>query len=325
VDNSYPPDSVSGSRVYKPLRLGLLSVLFLNFFLLRKALQGQNSMQTASEIKSLVHSSYSETARSLSTLDRSYLHRVSTAFGYAEGDLKILEGANMGLGCGNPVATANIRAGEVVVDLGCGGGMDVILASGKVGSEGKVYGIDMSEDMLAVAKKNVQSRKLSNVELVHSSIDSLPIPSNSVDCIISNCVLNLVPADEKLATIREAYRILKPGGRFAISDIVEKKPMPEEIKRDVVSYVGCVAGALDAGTYKQYLAEAGFKDIMILDTGSDLSVYQPTSEKIEEPKSSSCCRVKPSTAARGGLDESLKNYDINEYVGSCQIYALKLE
>ncbi|KAF8598526.1 methyltransferase type 11 [Ceratobasidium sp. AG-I] len=272
-------------------------------------------MQTASEIKALVHDSYSQTARSLSTADREYFNRVSSAFGYTEDDLQILEGANMGLGCGNPVATANIRAGEVVVDLGCGGGMDVILASGKVGSEGKVYGVDMSEDMLAVAKKNIQSRNLTNVELIHSSIDSLPIPSDSVDCIISNCVLNLVPADEKLATIRETYRILKAGGRFAISDIVEKKPMPEEIKRDVVSYVGCVAGALDATTYRQYLADAGFKDIMILDTGSDLSVYQLTGEKTEESNCSSCCGSKENNAARGGLEKSLRNYDINEYVG----------
>lgn len=118
--------------------------------------------------------------------------------------------------------------------------------------------------MLAVAKKNIQSRNLSNVELIHTSVDKLPIASDSVSCIISNCVLNLVPADEKLATIREAYRILKPGGRFAISDIVEKKTMPEEIKQDVVSYVGCVSGALDAATYRQYLAGAGFQGELFL-------------------------------------------------------------
>lgn len=187
-----------------------------------------------------------------------------------------------------------------------------------------------------MAKKNLETRNLSNVELIHSSINSLPIPSDSVDCIISNCVLNLVPGDEKLATIQETYRILKPGGRFAISDIVEKKLMPEEIKRDVVSYVGCVAGALDALTYQRYLTEAGFKgalplpfvcthqliltlkiDIMILDTGSDLSVYQLMSEKTEEPTSSSCCGTKPSTTARGGLGKLLWSYDINEYVGEC--------
>ncbi|CAE6480159.1 unnamed protein product [Rhizoctonia solani] len=219
-------------------------------------------MQSAESLKSLVHNAYSQTARSLSgssSTELEHFKRISSAFGYNEGDLELVMGANMGLGCGNPVATANIRLGEVVVDLGCGGGMDVMLASGKVGDSGKVYGIDMSEDMLAVAKKNVQTRNLTNVELIHSSIDTLPLPSNTVDCVISNCVLNLVPGDEKQATLRETYRILKSGGRLAISDIVEKKPMPEDVKQDAISYVGCVAGAINATLYRQFLAEVGFQ------------------------------------------------------------------
>ncbi|CAE6500586.1 unnamed protein product [Rhizoctonia solani] len=278
-------------------------------------------MQSTESIKSLVHDAYSQTARSLpgaSSTELEHFKRISSAFGYNEGDLDIMQGANMGLGCGNPVATAHIRPGEVIVDLGCGGGMDVILASDKVGDSGKVYGIDMSEDMLAVAKKNVQARNLANVELIHSSIHSLPLPSNTVDCIISNCVLNLVPGDEKQATLREAYRILKSGGRFAISDIVEKKPMPEDIKQDVTSYVGCVAGALNVTLYQQFLAEAGFQDILILDTNADLSVYQ-------QPGSSSsktdCC-ASTCESARGGINAALK-CDINEFVGSFTIYALK--
>ncbi|QRV81733.1 methyltransferase domain protein [Ceratobasidium sp. AG-Ba] len=219
-------------------------------------------MQTANNIKSLVHDAYSQTARSISSASSTELgdfQRIATAFGYTADDLKLLDGANMGLSCGNPIATANLLPGDVVVDLGCGGGMDIILASGKVGDSGKVYGIDMSEDMLAVARKNVQSRNLTNIELLHSSIDSLPLPSQTANCIISNCVLNLVPGDEKVATLQEAYRVLKPGGRLAISDIVEKKPMPMDIKEDAVSYVGCVAGAIDATTYRQMLRRAGFQ------------------------------------------------------------------
>ncbi|CAE6437977.1 unnamed protein product [Rhizoctonia solani] len=281
-------------------------------------------MQSAESLKSLVHNAYSQTARSLSgssSTELEHFKRISSAFGYNEGDLELVMGANMGLGCGNPVATANIRLGEVVVDLGCGGGMDVMLASGKVGDSGKVYGIDMSEDMLAVAKKNVQTRNLTNVELIHSSIDTLPLPSNTVDCVISNCVLNLVPGDEKQATLRETYRILKSGGRLAISDIVEKKPMPEDVKQDAISYVGCVAGAINATLYRQFLAEVGFQDILVLDTNADLSVYQQPASNSSKAGSSSYCS---STCgpAKGGINVALK-YDINEFVGSFTIYALK--
>lgn len=281
-------------------------------------------MQSTETIKSLVHDAYSQTARSLdgaSSTDLEDFKRISAAFGYNERDLDLVTGANMGLGCGNPVATANIRPGEVIVDLGCGGGMDVILASGKVGDSGKVYGIDMSEDMLVVAKKNVQARNLTNVELIHSSIDNLPLPSNTVDCIISNCVLNLVPGDGKQATLREAYRILKSGGRLAISDIVEKKPMPEDIKQDATSYVGCVAGAIDVARYRQFLTNAGFQDIVILDTKADLSIYRQSASNSSEAGCSSCCSG-ASKPARGGVNEALK-YDVNEFVGSFTIYALK--
>ncbi|EUC54378.1 UbiE/COQ5 family methyltransferase, putative [Rhizoctonia solani AG-3 Rhs1AP] len=281
-------------------------------------------MQSTESLKSLVHNAYSQTARSLSgasSTELEHFKRISSAFGYNEDDLELVTGANMGFGCGNPVATANIRLGEVVVDLGCGGGMDVMLASGKVGDSGEVYGIDISEDMLAVAKKNVQARNLTNVELIHSSIDTLPLSSNTVDCVVSNCVLNLVPGDEKQATLRETYRILKSGGRLAISDIVEKKPMPEDVKRDAISYVGCVAGAINATLYRQFLAEVGFQDILILDTNADLSVYQQPASNSSKAGSSSCCSS-TCEPARGGINTALK-YDINEFVGSFTIYALK--
>ncbi|CAE6418528.1 unnamed protein product [Rhizoctonia solani] len=282
-------------------------------------------MQSADSLKSLVHDAYSQTARSLSSASPTeieHFKRISSAFGYNEGDLELVLGANMGLGCGNPVATANIRPGEVIVDLGCGGGMDVILASSKVGDLGRIYGIDMSEDMLKVAKKNVQARNITNVEFIHSSINALPLPSNTADCVISNCVLNLVPGDEKQATLQEAYRILKPGGRFAISDIVERKPMPEDVKQDAISYVGCVAGALSITGYRQFLTEAGFQDILILDTNADLSVYQqPTPSSSKTDGCSSCC-TSTCEPARGGINPALR-YDINEFVGSFTIYALK--
>lgn len=271
-------------------------------------------MQTAEQIARLVNTAYSAKASDATNpAQADYFRKVAAAFGYTDDQLALLDGANMGLGCGNPSATANIKAGETVVDLGCGGGMDIILASAQVGETGKVWGIDMNKDMIELAEKNIKKRGINNIELVSSSITDLSsIPSGSVDCIISNCVINLVPDEQKPLVLREAYRILKPGGRLAISDIVMKQDMPDDLKKDALALVGCVAGAVSTEIYKKMLSDEGFKELVLLQTSADLNVY------FADASSASCCSSgcsKPSSAT--------SKYDINEYAGSCQIFAIK--
>src|SRR5687768_4499734 len=160
----------------------------------------------------------------------------------------------MGLSCGNPSAFATLRQGEVVVDLGCGGGLDVFLAADRVGPSGKAIGIDMTPEMLELSRRNAVGRE--NVEFIQATIDNMPLPDASVDCVISNCVINLAP--DKPAVFREITRILKPGGRLAVSDIALKQPLPPEIGNDLQAYVGCVAGAILIDDYRSWLTAAGF-------------------------------------------------------------------
>src|SRR5438046_437798 len=188
------------------------------------------------------------------------VHAVAEAFGYSAEELADIPAeANMGLSCGNPTATANLRAGEVVVDLGSGGGLDVFLASKKVGPGGVVIGIDMTEAMIERARANAKAGGYTNVEFHHSTIDRLPLDDDSVDCVISNCVLNLAP--DKPAVFREIFRVLKPGGRVAVSDIALKRELPAGLAQSVAAYVGCVAGALPVGDYERLLREAGFEAV----------------------------------------------------------------
>ena len=164
-------------------------------------------------------------------------------------------------GCGNPTALAELKAGEVVLDLGSGGGIDVLLSARRVGPTGKAYGLDMTDEMLAVAEENKRKSGLANVEFLKGEIEQIPLPDNSVDVIISNCVINL--SADKDRVIREAFRVLKPGGRFAVSDIVTRGEIPADIKRSVELWVGCIAGALDHDAYLQKLGTAGFVDATI--------------------------------------------------------------
>ncbi len=163
------------------------------------------------------------------------------------------------LGCGNPTALATLAPGEVVLDLGSGGGIDVLLSARRVGPTGKAYGLDMTDEMLALARENARKAGASNVEFLKGEIEDIPLPDNTVDVIISNCVINL--SADKDRVLREAFRVLKPGGRLAVSDIVVRGEVPPAIKRSVELWVGCVAGALQESDYAAKLAAAGFEDI----------------------------------------------------------------
>jgi SAM-dependent methyltransferase len=161
------------------------------------------------------------------------------------------------LGCGNPTALAELREGEVVLDLGSGGGIDVLLSARRVGPTGKAYGLDMTDDMLSLARRNAAEAKVSNVEFLRGRIEEIPLPSESVDVIISNCVINL--SGDKRTVLREAFRVLKPGGRFAVSDVVVQGELPADVKRSMELWVGCVAGALSDAEFVALLIDAGFE------------------------------------------------------------------
>src|SRR5438067_10172205 len=165
------------------------------------------------------------------------------------------------LGCGNPTALVELNPGEVVLDLGSGGGIDVLLSAERIGVSGKAYGLDMTAEMLALANENKRKAGADNVEFLKGAIENIPLPDSSVDVVISNCVINL-SADKGLV-LREAFRVLKPGGRFAVSDVVTRGPINEEIRKSVLLWVGCVAGALEENEYRAKLATAGFEQISI--------------------------------------------------------------
>jgi arsenite methyltransferase len=165
------------------------------------------------------------------------------------------------LGCGNPTALATIEAGQTVLDLGSGGGIDVLLSAKRVGPTGKVYGLDMTDDMLALARDNQRQAGVTNVEFLKGTIEAMPLPDNSIDVIISNCVINL--SSDKDAVFREAFRVLKPGGRFAVSDVVARREVSPEVRRDMELWVGCIAGALQDTEYAGKLTAAGFTDVAV--------------------------------------------------------------
>jgi SAM-dependent methyltransferase len=188
------------------------------------------------------------------------------------------------LGCGNPTALAELLPGETVLDLGSGGGIDVLLSARRVGPEGFAYGLDMTDEMLALAEKNKASAGATNVEFLKGHIEDIPLPDNSVDVIISNCVINL--SGDKDTVLREAFRVLKPGGRFAVSDVVVDGELPDAIRTDMEAFVGCVAGALERADYLARLAAAGFTEASI----------EPTRRYMfSDLEGSSCCSPEIST------------------------------
>ena len=171
------------------------------------------------------------------------------------------EALRASLGCGNPTALAKLQSGEIVLDLGSGGGIDVLLSAKRVGPTGKAYGLDMTDEMLALAEQNKVKSGLTNVEFLKGEIENIPLPNNAVDVIVSNCVINL--SGDKDRVLREAFRVLKPGGRFAISDVVVRGEVPQEIRKSMELWVGCVAGALSETGYREKLTAAGFESVDI--------------------------------------------------------------
>jgi arsenite methyltransferase len=277
-------------------------------------------------IEQVVQDKYGAVARSGLSTEHGGVRAVAEAFGYSREELASIPAeANMGLSCGNPTAFASLKPGEVVVDLGSGGGLDVFLAAAKVGSTGKAIGIDMTPDMLALARANAAKAGLTNVEFHEATIDNLPLADNSVDCVISNCVINLAP--DKPAVFREIARVLKPGGRLAVSDIALKQVLPAELGNDLMAYVGCIAGAILIDDYVVGLEAAGFAAVEVVDSGSDLNAYA----KVENQSGCcspamgdglpvvSCC----TPTLHDNLAELLKRYDVNDYAASVKVYAIK--
>ena len=291
------------------------------------------------DIKQAVQSKYASVAKSGLSTGHSGVRAVAEAFGYtAEQLASIPAEANMGLSCGNPTAYASLKPGETVVDLGCGGGLDVFLAAKRVGPTGKAIGIDMTPEMLDLARRNAakadSGKPIVNVEFHQATIDKLPLSDASVDCVISNCVINLAP--DKQAVFSEVVRVLKPGGRLAASDIALKKPLPSELGDDLMAYVGCIAGAIPIEQYRRQLIEAGFAQVDIIDTGSDLNAYAKIENqsgccspsmgsKLPLVSASSCCSTTPSseTNLHQQLAELLRRYDVNDYAATVRVFAVK--
>jgi SAM-dependent methyltransferase len=278
----------------------------------------------------LVKEKYGDTAQSGLSSQHAGVRAVAQAFGYSAEELaSIPSEANMGLSCGNPLATTHLKEGEVVVDLGSGGGLDVFLAARQVGPSGKAIGIDMTPQMLELARANAVKGGYQNVEFLEGQIDALPLPDESADLVISNCVVNLAP--DKRKVFREIHRVLKPGGRVAISDIALKQDLPDELAQSAAALVGCIAGAITIKEYEEGLKAAGFSEVAVIDSGADLTTYA------QVEAASACCSVSPAPAASSGccspaaspkpihadLGELMRRYDVNAYAASVKVFAVK--
>lgn len=295
----------------------------------------------------LVKEKYGDTAQSGLSSQHDSVRAVAQAFGYSAEELASIPAeANMGLSCGNPLATAHLKPGEVVVDLGSGGGLDVFLAARQVGPSGKAIGIDMTPQMLELARANAVKGGYQNVEFLEGQIDAIPLPDSTADIVISNCVVNLAP--DKNQVFREIFRVLKPSGRVAISDIALKQDLPDELAQSAAALVGCIAGAIPIADYERGLKAAGFSEVAVVDTGADLMAYaqiEGAAACCSPPAgSTSCCEPSPAAASsccapptpsasaccapapkpiHEDLGELLRQYDVNAYAASVKIFAVK--
>lgn len=286
----------------------------------------------AEQVLDAVRSKYAAVAESELSTRHEGVKAVAEAFGYSEQELNSIPAeANMGLSCGNPTAIASLRPGEVVVDLGSGGGLDVFLAAKQVGPSGKAIGIDITPEMIDRARANATTGGYENVEFYLGTIDHLPLADASVDCVISNCVINLVP--DKSAVFREIARVLKPGGRLAVSDIALKGELPVAVAQSMAAYVGCIAGAIRIEDYRNGLLAAGFEHVEIVDSGTDLNAYKKVenqtgccSPAMSGSQGSSCCSptVVESSTVHEDLTALLSEYDVNTAASSVKVYAVKL-
>ncbi|MEZ5977644.1 MAG: arsenite methyltransferase [Planctomycetota bacterium] len=313
------------------------------------------------DLQDAVRKGYGAVAQAGLSSNDAGMRTIAQAFGYSAEELASIPAeANMGLSCGNPVAMASLRPGETVVDLGSGGGLDVFLAARKVGPTGTAIGIDMTPEMVSLARRNAEKGGYTNVRFHLAELEAMPLPDASVDQVVSNCVLNLTA--DKDAALREVFRVLKPGGRLAVSDIALKQPLPPEIEREVAAWTGCIAGAMTIEENERALRAAGFTDVLIQDSGSDLNAYRegghaaccgPASDASmapeEEPSastgccggpkpepappaesSSSCCSPAPASESQRAepdfhatMDALLDTFDVNAYAASVKIWAVK--
>jgi ubiquinone/menaquinone biosynthesis C-methylase UbiE len=222
---------------------------------------------------------------------------ISRAIGYSEEELKsVPEGANLGLGCGNPIALASLKKGETVLDLGSGAGFDCFLAADRVGKKGKVIGVDMTPEMVDKARENARKGNYKNVEFRLGEIENLPVADNSVDVVISNCVINLSP--DKKRVFQEAFRVLKPGGRLMVSDTVLMKELPASVRNSIQAYVGCLSGAIIRDEYLKAIKTAGFRKVKIIEETSfpiECLANDPTALAILKNSSISISELKEST------------------------------
>ncbi len=243
------------------------------------------------EIKKMVREGYAQRVKTKSSCcapastccgSGNTTQSISKAIGYSEEEIgSVPDGADLGLGCGNPIALASLVEGEVVLDLGSGAGFDCFLAANKVGESGRVIGVDMTPEMLEKARENAEKGGYRNVEFRLGEIENLPVADNSVDIIISNCVINLSP--DKKSVFEEAFRVLKPGGRLMVSDIVLLKELPDFIRNSVAAYVGCISGALMKNEYLDTITVAGFQEVRVLDKSIfpiDCMASDPTAQAV---------------------------------------------
>lgn len=302
-----------------------------------------------------IQDGYAQTALSNLSSNNQDVAAVAEAFGYSAEELAAIPAeANMGLSCGNPVAMASIQAGETVVDLGSGGGLDVFLAAKKVGPSGSAIGIDMTPEMIDRANRNAMQGDAStggkayrNVQFKLGHIDDIPLADQTADVVISNCVINLAPDKNKV--FAEIFRVLKPGGRVAISDIALKQTLPPELANNLAALVGCIAGAIKIDAFQQGLIDAGFESVAIIDAGADLTAYaqvdgqaaccappatgsgsseqpySPLSEASPCCSGTSCCDNEPTPRKpmHAELGDLFKRFNPNDYAASVKVLAVK--